>query len=91
MADDPINFAEARATALGDARAWTPLDCLKALVRDLESGACDPVQVVYVAMARTDEKGDVIGLPYYTAGAPGIVVRGLLAQHLHAKCQEWGK
>ena len=38
MTDEPISLAEQRALKAEDNRLWTPLECAKAFVRDLESG-----------------------------------------------------
>lgn len=38
MSEEPISLAEARAVKADDCTLWTPLDCAKAFVRDLESG-----------------------------------------------------
>lgn len=86
MADDAISLNEARALKANDARKWTPLECLKALVRDLESGECQPVDVVYVAMVRRGETGQAMAFPFYTAGGTTLELRGLLAQHQHDIC-----
>lgn len=86
----PINLNEVRALKAEDARLWTPLDCLKAVVRDLENGELKPVDAVYVAMVRRGETGQAIAFPFYTAGAPSIELRGILAQHLHDICAAFG-
>lgn len=88
--NEPVNLREARATKQDDATLWTPLDCLKALVRELESGECKPVDAVYVAMVRRDEKGQAVAFPFYAAGARTLEFRGILAQHLHDTCAGFG-
>lgn len=89
MADDIISFNEARAEKEGDGRLWTPLECLKALVRDLENGACNPVQGVYVALVRKGETGEMVSAPFYVAGLSGLEIGGLLAHHLHNLCERY--
>lgn len=86
MADEPVSIREAIAIRDNDATKWTVLDCLKALVRDLESGECQAVDVVYVAMMRRGRDGDATSFPFYTAGGKAIELRGLLAQHQHDLC-----
>ena len=86
MNDEPINFREAHALKQEDGTLWTPLDCLKALVRDLESGEMKPVDAVYIAMVCKGEKGQAQSFPFYTAGAITLELRGILAQHLHGIC-----
>jgi hypothetical protein len=41
--DKVISLGNVRAHQQNDARAWTPLEALKALVRDIEAGAVNPV------------------------------------------------
>ncbi len=83
---DPISIREARALKEQDATLWTPLECLKAVVRDLESGDMNPVDAVYVAMMRRREDGQACSFPFITAGAKTIELRGILTQHLHDIC-----
>jgi hypothetical protein len=42
MGDTPISLSEMRAKKADDASLWEPLDCAKALVRDIESGKIRP-------------------------------------------------
>lgn len=86
---DPVSLSEARAVKADDARLWTPLECLKAIVRDLESGELKPVDAIYVAMLRRREDGQAASFPFYTAGARTIELRGVLAQHLHDICAHY--
>ena len=88
---NPINFNEARALNKQDSTLWTPLDCLKAVVRDLESGETEPVDAVYVAMLRRGPTGQAISFPFYCAGAKTIDLRGILAQHLYDICAAFDK
>ena len=83
---DPVNLREMRALKEHDARLWSPLDCLKAVVRDLESGELKSVDAIYIAMLRKGETGQAASFPFYTAGAPALELRGVLAQHLHDIC-----
>ena len=84
---DPINFNEARADKENDGTLWTPLECLKSAVRELEDGTLKPVDVIYIAMSRKDEKGFVRWFPHYNAGARRLELQGLLAQHLYDLCE----
>lgn len=86
MNDTPINLNEARALKEQNAKLWTPLDCFRAIVRDLESGQLKPVDAVYVAMLRKNDDGQASAFPFYAAGAVAIELRGILAQHLHDIC-----
>lgn len=90
MTGDPVNLNEVRAIQANDATLWTPLDCLKALVRDLESGECAPVDAVYVAMVRRHpENGEATSFPSYTAGAKAVELRGMLTQHISDLCESF--
>lgn len=84
--NDPISFQEARALKEQNAVLWTPLDCLKAIIRDLESGEMKPVDAIYIAMVRKDEDGQAQEFPFATAGAIALELRGILTQHLHEIC-----
>lgn len=83
---DPVFLAEKRADKSGDARDWSVLDCLEALVRDLKAGTLPAVDAVYVAMMRRDEKGQMRAAPMFAAGASSLELRGLLTQHLFDMC-----
>jgi len=87
--NNTINLSEARANKENDARLWTPLDCLKAIVRDLESGELRPIDIVYIAMARKGESGQAQSFPFYTAVAQRLELRGVLSQHLHDLCDDF--
>lgn len=91
MSDDPINLREVRALKEQNARLWTPLDCLKAVVRDLESGDLKPIDAIYVAMLRRSEDGNATAFPFYTAGALAVELRGILAQHQHDICNAFSQ
>lgn len=86
MTSETISFNEEKAARARDPRLWSVLECLKALVRDLESGKFPSVDGVYVAMLRKDENGNATGFPYYCAGASTLELRGMLTQHLYDIC-----
>ncbi len=52
MTDAPVSLAEVRATKAADARLWSPLDCLRAVIRDIESGEIAPEQISVQFMER---------------------------------------
>lgn len=81
---DVLSIEVRRAEKLQDARQWTPLTCLKELVRKLESGEMEPIDMVYVAMSRTVEVNGQKGrnFPYTCAGVDALQTQGLLARHL---------
>lgn len=64
MSDGPISLAEARALKANDSRLWTPIDCARAFLRDIESGAINPRDV---AIWFNEPDGEGSTLRYYTA------------------------
>lgn len=86
MTDEILNFREARALKANDSKLWTPLDCLKALVRDLESGEMKPVDALYVAMVRKNNDEQAQSFPFYAAGTTTLEYRAILTQHIHEMC-----
>lgn len=91
MSDDTIkSFGEALANKHNDAKLWSPLECLKALVRDLENGVTAPVDLVFVAMARKAPNGEAKAYPFYMAGGTALEMRGLLVQHTDGLCDRFG-
>lgn len=74
MSDKVIGFAEARAHAASDARLWTPLEALKALVRDIESGKHNPQHLAIHYIEGDLDKG---------GGSYGYCIAGLsTTQHI---------
>ena len=80
-----VDLSEARANKSGDCRDWTALDCLKAAVRDIESGDITMPDLIYVAMRRPHEDGDPrhVAWSSYMAGGTMTELLGLLAKHMH--------
>lgn len=80
------SLGEVKAEKAQDCRLWTPLEALKALVRDIEAGEIAP-EMVYVAMrVRDPDDPNLVEYRYQTAGAANMELSGLLAQHLHRLC-----
>lgn len=52
---EPANLGERRANATGDCRCWTPIECLQALIRDLQNGVIQPEQIAIHMMIRTPQ------------------------------------
>lgn len=66
----------------GYANDWTPLECLRQLVADIESGDFE-CNMVYVAMRQIKEKDVVFqNFPDYAAGGSALELAGLLSYHL---------
>jgi hypothetical protein len=83
---EPINFNEAKAVKEQNSTLWTPLDCLRALVRDFENGEMKDVSAVYIAMVRKRADGQAETFPFYCAGGTTLEYRGVLTQHIHDIC-----
>lgn len=66
--------------AEANANSWTPVECVRQLLADLEAGEmeCD---MLYVAMRRRDGENSQ-GFPDYAAGGSAIELVGLLAYHM---------
>lgn len=62
---EPISLGERRAVANGDCREWTPIECVRALLRDLEAGLLKPEQLC-VHMLTPNGEGH--RHKYYVAG-----------------------
>ncbi len=78
---EPVNLAEERATRDGDCREWTPVDALKACLRDIENGEIVP-DILYIAMAQSDEGKDEAYYDFKVAGGKKLDIIGLLFKHL---------
>lgn len=89
MSADIVSLNEKRACEANDGRLWTVEDALRAVLRDLESGAMRPIHGIYIAMIRKEDD-QTNSFPFITAGLSRLELRGLLAQHLHDLCEECG-
>lgn len=63
---DPISLAEARAVNAEDAKLWSPLDALKALIRDIEAGEVSPTWIAVHWLER--QEGGNLNYGYSIAG-----------------------
>lgn len=77
---EPISLAQARADREQNAKLWSPLECLKATIRDIEAGVIAPTSL-YISMA-TSENG-CTRFSYACAGLSRLEAIGLLSQQLH--------
>lgn len=73
---------ELRATKEGDPTKWGVLDCLRATIRDLEANKIE-ANSVYIAMAKLDDKRQVITLSSYVAGLSYLEAIGVISLHLN--------
>lgn len=81
MTETPVNLAEERAVRDGDCRKWTPVDALKACLRDIENGDINP-DILYIAMVRDNEERNEASYDFQVAGGKKLEIVGLLYRHL---------
>lgn len=81
MTDNIESLGAHRARKSDDCRVWTPLEALRELIAQIESGEAN-VDMVYVACYGDNPKGGV-DYVYKAAGGTKIELLGLLARHLH--------
>lgn len=82
MSDDNVTSLGARrAEKTADCREWTPLEALRELIAQIESGEAN-VDMLYIACYGDNPTGGVDYL-YKAAGGTKIELIGLLARHLH--------
>jgi hypothetical protein len=53
----PININEFRASRSNNASDWSPIDCLKDMVRAIEDGTINPDGLIVCAYNQTDDGG----------------------------------
>ena len=87
MANEPVNLAEKRATRDGDCQKWTPVDVLKACLRDIENGKTSP-DILYVAMGQRDTEKNEAYYDFKVAGGTKLEIVGLLYRHLSLQDSE---
>lgn len=57
MSEDLVQINEQRALKANDNRLWSPLECAKALVRDIESGKINPQNLLVCYYEPRDNGG----------------------------------
>jgi hypothetical protein len=68
MADDNVmSLGAARATAAGDNRLWSPVECLEEAVRDVKSGRITADKVVVIFLNTGTEDDPDFNVDYYVA------------------------
>lgn len=80
MSDNIVNLAEARAVAAEDSRLWTPLDCIRALLRDMESGEVDADAILVHWYQKTEDGGRVLRQTNANLNRPEAIAMIVLAQ-----------
>lgn len=84
---EPVNLNEKRAELAGDNRLWTPEDCLKAALRDLQAGKIDPKQLFIYYYEELP--GGRKKLRYYAAGLTYPDHLAMLEFGKHCLIREW--
>ena len=59
MSDNVKSLSTARALASGDNRLWTPVDCLRDCISDIESGTRPADKLVIMRIVVDDNRFDV--------------------------------
>ena len=79
MTDDVPSLAAARALKAGDNRLWSPLDCLRDCIKDIETGdrPCDKILILRLVTA-ADAKGDKFDVGYNAARLKGSEILAML-------------
>lgn len=83
---EPVSLAARRVDRSNDCRDWTPLEALRELVKDIESGARNP-RAIYVAMESETDEASYTKLGFVCAGADRTELVGLLMRHVHLTCK----
>lgn len=76
-----VSLGTARMDRERDCRAWKPVEAVRQLLADIESGVIDP-DMIYIAMRAPAGDGSS-SFPFVQAGMIDIETVGLLSQHLH--------
>lgn len=77
-----VDLARLRVDKSGDSRDWTPLDALRDVLDDIESGKINP-RIIYIAMECPDADGQHTFFDFQCAGGLKLEYIGLLSRHLH--------
>lgn len=77
MSDDVVSLNEARAEKAGDNSLWSPLDCVRAIARDIEDGEISP-QSIFVIAVKYEGDGEMV-ISRYRSNLDGVHEVALLA------------
>ena len=78
MTDKIANLGNKRLERTGDdPRSWTPVECLRQLLDDIESGAVDAERVICVIQGKEQENG-IRNTGYYQAAPEHAISLGML-------------
>ena len=82
MADRPliVSLGERRMVNTGDGRNWSPIDALRSMIADIESGRLDVDMIFIATRTRPNDKG--VGYVFRQSGCTTLEAVGLLTQHV---------
>jgi hypothetical protein len=63
MDDNVVSMNETRAEKLSDNTLWSPMDCIKAVARDMSSGLISP-DTIFVMCVKHEEDGTMMMTRY---------------------------
>ena len=87
MNDVPTSLGAARALKASDNRLWTPVECLRDVIHDIESERVKVHRLLVLRVNTDDEKFDV---GYSAAGAKGSEILAMLECAKAMVLQEMG-
>lgn len=77
---DVVSLNELKVKRSNDCRDWSPIDCLRAVLRDLESGKLKTPKILVITMSVPDEvEGQSYSETFY-AGGLYLEILGLLEE-----------
>lgn len=84
FADFPVSLAELRASRAEDGALWSPREMLIAALRDIDSAAIDPQDMMIIWRSKpVDEKaGEENRIRFFNATANSVTACGMLAKAL---------
>lgn len=86
MTDKKVTSLGAR-RAQSDGGAWTPIECLRHAIEEIESGVCDPERMVICYQGHRDKDGNR-AFGFYNATPEPTVALGLLTVVSHVMATE---
>lgn len=84
---DPVSLNERRAAKEKDCKLWEPIDCARALLRDIESGAVKPDKMFISYLEKLPEGGFEHG--YYACNLGHEETIALLHVSLADATERW--
>lgn len=87
--DNPDPLRERRADKAKDAKLWTPLDALRAMIRDIENGSITAPNQIVIIYQKEGAKGENNTIGYYQAGLDRATHIALLEVHKYKYLKDW--